>query len=179
VSRIGVKPIEIPQGVEVTQTKNLVAVKGPKGNLSAQIHSLVEVKQEDNIITVTRVDESNEARALHGLSRALVANMVEGVVNGYSKTLEIQGVGFRVAAKGPSTLEFSLGFSHSVPFTAPEGIEFKLASPTQIEVSGIDKQMVGQVAANIRKLKPPEPYKGKGIRYTGEVVRRKAGKSAK
>lgn len=187
MSRIGVKPVEIPQGVSVEIQNNEVVVKGPKGELSESIHPLVEVKQEEvktddntvNQVVVTRQDDSNEGRALHGLTRALIANMVEGVVNGYSKSLEIQGVGYRAQAKGPSALELSLGYSHPVPFTAPQGVEFKLESPTQIEVVGISKQLVGQVAANIRKLKPPEPYKGKGIRYVGEHVRRKAGKSAK
>lgn len=191
MSRIGVKPVEIPQGVSVEIKSDEVVVKGPKGELSENTHALVEIKQEEvkqddgdgektiNQVVVSRKDDSNEARALHGLTRALVANMVEGVVNGYSKSLEIQGVGYRAQAKGPNALELSLGYSHPVNFTAPQGVEFKLESPTQIEVVGISKQLVGQVAANVRKLRPPEPYKGKGIRYVGEHVRRKAGKSAK
>jgi large subunit ribosomal protein L6 len=179
MSRIGRMPITIPAGVEVNIDGQDVTVRGPKGTLSHSIAAPIEIaRDEDGALSVTRPDDERESRALHGLSRTLVANMVEGVTQGYSKTLEIVGVGYRVAAKG-SDLEFALGFSHPVVVPAPEGISFNVESPTRFSVSGIDKQQVGEVAANIRKLRKPDPYKGKGVRYAGEVIRRKVGKAGK
>ena len=178
MSRIGRLPIEVPSGVEVSIEGQDVTVKGPKGTLSHSVASPIEVVREDGVLTVTRPDDERRSRALHGLSRTLVANMVIGVTQGYSKNLEIVGVGYRVQPKG-SGLEFALGFSHPVLIEAPEGIAFAVESPTKFSVSGIDKQQVGEVAANIRKLRKPDPYKGKGVRYAGEVVRRKVGKAGK
>ena len=177
MSRIGKKPIPIPGGVTVTIEPDRVAVKGPKGELSERIPRDIEVVQEDGELLVRRPTDRGEHRALHGLTRSLVANMVTGVTDGYAKTLEIQGVGYRAQKRG-SDLELALGFSHPVPIKAPEGIEFDVPAPTRIVVRGISKQLVGEVAANIRKRRPPEPYKGKGIRYEGEYVARKVGKRA-
>jgi len=177
MSRIGKQPIPIPDGVEVSIEADRVAVKGPKGALFERIPRDIEVVQEDGQLLVKRPTDRGEHRALHGLTRSLVANMVIGVTDGYAKTLEIQGVGYRAQKKG-SDLELALGFSHPVPIRAPEGIEFEVPQPTRIVVRGISKQLVGEVAANIRKRRPPEPYKGKGIRYEGEYVARKVGKRA-
>ena len=178
MSRIGKMPIEVPSGVEVTVEGTLATVKGPRGTLAQAIPTSISVRQEGAQLVVERPDDQRENRALHGLVRSLVANMVEGVTNGFEKQLEIQGVGYRVQAQG-SDLVFSLGYSHQIPVKAPEGITFEVASPTRFSVKGIDKQQVGQVAADIRRLRKPDPYKGKGVRYAGEVVRRKAGKTAK
>ena len=178
MSRIGRLPIEVPSGVEVSIDGQDVTVKGPKGTLSHSVASPIEVTREDGVLTVTRPDDERRSRSLHGLSRTLVANMVTGVTQGFSKNMEIVGVGYRVQPKG-SALEFALGFSHPVVVEAPEGISFAVESPTRFSVSGIDKQQVGEVAANIRKLRKPDPYKGKGVRYAGEVVRRKVGKAGK
>ncbi|MEI6250521.1 MAG: 50S ribosomal protein L6 [Actinomycetes bacterium] len=179
MSRIGRLPIPVPAGVEVTINGAHVTVKGPKGTLS---HTLAEpiaiAKQDDGTLLVTRPNDERLPKALHGLSRTLVANMVQGVTEGYTKTMEIVGVGYRVAPKG-SDLEFALGFSHPVIIPAPAGISFAVESPTKFSVSGIDKQQVGEISANIRKLRKPDPYKGKGIRYTGEIIRRKQGKAGK
>jgi large subunit ribosomal protein L6 len=177
MSRIGKQPIPVPDGVEVTIEPDVVRVKGPKGELSERVHRDITVAQEDGSLVVTRPTDRGEHRALHGLTRSLVNNMVIGVTEGYSKTLEIQGVGYRAQKKG-SDLELALGYSHSVPVKAPEGIEFDVPQPTRVIVRGIDKQLVGEIAANIRKQRPPEPYKGKGIRYEGEYVARKVGKRA-
>jgi len=171
-------PVAIPGGVDVTINGREVVVKGPKGSLSRQIAAPIEVAQADGSITVTRPSDEGEVRALHGLSRSLIANMVTGVTEGYHKTLEIVGVGYRVQAKGQD-LEFALGFSHPVPVRAPDGITFRVETPTRFVVEGIDKQQVGEVAANIRKLRKPDPYKGKGVRYQGEQIRRKVGKAGK
>ncbi len=178
MSRIGRSPITLPAGVEVSITGQHVAVKGPKGSLSRDIAEPIRVSQADGLVTVARPNDERLSRALHGLSRTLVANMVEGVTTGYSKTIEIVGVGYRVAEKGKD-LEFALGYSHPVPFLAPEGISFKVESPTKFSISGIDKQLVGEVAAKIKKLRKADPYKGKGLRLSGEVVRRKQGKTGK
>jgi large subunit ribosomal protein L6 len=178
MSRIGRTPVAIPAGVDVTISGREVTVKGPRGTLSMEVAVPIEVAQADGAITVTRPNDEGEIRALHGLSRSLIANMVTGVTEGYRKTLEIVGVGYRVQAKGQD-LEFSLGYSHPVPVTAPEGITLRVESPTRFVVEGIDKQQVGEVAANIRKLRKPDPYKGKGVRYQGEQVRRKVGKAGK
>jgi large subunit ribosomal protein L6 len=179
MSRIGKLPIPVPSGVDVTIDGRDITVKGPKGTLS---HTLVEpitvAKGDDGALLVARPDDHRDSKARHGLSRTLVANMVTGVTTGYEKTLEIVGVGYRVQARG-SNLEFALGFSHPVPVEAPSGISFEVQSPTRFVVRGIDKQQVGEVAAKIRKLRKPDPYKGKGVRYQGEVVRRKVGKSGK
>jgi large subunit ribosomal protein L6 len=177
MSRIGKQPIELPAGVEVTIEGPLVKVKGPKGALEQSLSSYVTVKQEGNQVLVERIDDTRQARSYHGLSRTLVNNMVVGVSEGFSKNLEIVGVGYRAALKG-SDLEMQLGYSHPVSVKAEEGIVFEVPQPTQIKVSGIDKQKVGQVAADIRKWRKPEPYKGKGIRYAGERVRSKLGKAA-
>jgi large subunit ribosomal protein L6 len=171
-------PVAIPSGVDITISGREVSVKGPKGSLSMQVAAPIEVSKADATITVTRPSDEGEVRALHGLSRSLIANMVTGVTQGYSKTLEIVGVGYRVQARGRD-LEFSLGFSHPVPVAAPEGISFRVETPTRFVVEGIDKQQVGEVAANIRKLRKPDPYKGKGVRYQGEQIRRKVGKAGK
>ena len=178
MSRIGRMPILVPAGVEVDIKGSEVTVKGPKGTLSHTVVEPIEVTREDGSLRVTRPDDERRNRQLHGLTRTLVANMVTGVTDGYQKTLEIQGVGYRVQARG-SALEFSLGFSHPVLVEAPEGISFQIDTPTRFHVQGIDKQKVGEVAANIRKLRKPDPYKGKGVRYQGEVVRRKVGKAGK
>jgi len=177
MSRIGRAPISIPAGVEVTISGNTVAVKGPKGSLSMEVHPNIQVAIDGGVMTVTRPDDSNLNRSLHGLTRTLLSNMVTGVTAGFEKKLEIQGVGYRASKKG-SDLEILVGYSHPVVVPAPEGIEFEVPAPTQIVVKGIDKQRVGQVAAEIRAIRPPEPYKGKGIRYEGEFVRRKVGKRA-
>jgi large subunit ribosomal protein L6 len=171
-------PITVPSGVDVAIDGRDVTVKGPKGTLSLEVTAPIEVAQNDGVITVTRPSDEGEIRALHGLSRSLIANMVTGVTAGYAKTLEIVGVGYRVQAKGKD-LEFALGFSHPVVINPPEGISFRVETPTRFVVEGIDKQQVGEVAANIRKLRKPDPYKGKGVRYSGEQIRRKAGKAGK
>ncbi|MBQ1080326.1 MULTISPECIES: 50S ribosomal protein L6 [Nocardiopsis] len=178
MSRIGRLPLSVPKGVEVTINGQDVTVKGPKGELKHTIAEPITVSFEDGIVTVARPDDKPENRSLHGLTRALVANLVEGVSKGYAKTLEIHGVGYRVQARG-SNLEFSLGFSHPVVIEPPEGITFRVEKPTILHVEGIDKQLVGQVAANIRGLRKPDPYKAKGVRYKGEHIRRKAGKAGK
>jgi large subunit ribosomal protein L6 len=178
MSRIGRMPVVVPAGVDVTISGRDVTVKGPKGTLSHEVAVPIEVVSDGGVITVTRPSDEGEIRALHGLSRSLIANMVTGVTQGFSKTLEIVGVGYRVQAKGKD-LEFSLGFSHPVVVRPPEGIAFLVETPTRFVVEGIDKQLVGEVAANIRKLRKPDPYKGKGVRYSGEQIRRKAGKAGK
>jgi large subunit ribosomal protein L6 len=179
MSRIGRKPITVPAGVDVTINGQTVIVKGPKGQLS---HTLAEPitaeRSEDGVLNVVRPNDERRSKELHGLSRTLVNNMIVGVTTGYRKTLEINGTGYRVQAKGQD-LEFALGFSHPVTVTAPDGIKFTVERPTVFSVEGIDKQQVGEVAANIRKIRPPEPYKGKGVKYQGEVIRRKAGKAGK
>lgn len=179
MSRIGRRSIPVPAGVEVAIEGRTVTVKGPKGTLSHTVADPIQVERDDDgNLTVTRPDEQRRSKELHGLSRTLVANMVTGVTEGYRKTLEINGTGYRVTAKG-SDLEFALGFSHQVTVPAPDGITFTVERPTLFHVAGIDKQLVGEVAANIRKLRPPEPYKGKGVKYADEVIRRKAGKAGK
>jgi large subunit ribosomal protein L6 len=178
MSRIGRMPVVVPSGVDVTINGRDVIVKGPKGTLSLQVAVPIEVNHDGGVITVTRPSDEGEIRALHGLSRSLIANMVTGVTDGYSKTMEIVGVGYRVQARGRD-LEFSLGFSHPVLVSPPEGVTFRVETPTRFVVEGIDKQQVGEVAANIRKLRKPDPYKGKGVRYSGEQIRRKAGKAGK
>ncbi len=179
MSRIGRLPITVPAGVDVTIDGADVTVKGPKGTLSLTVPAPISVERgDDGTIAVTRPNDNREARSLHGLSRTLVANMVQGVTDGYTKKLEIVGTGYRVIAKG-ADLEFALGFSHPVIIPAPDGISFAVESPTRFSVSGIDKQQVGEVAANLRKLRKPDPYKGKGVRYEGEVIRRKAGKAGR
>ena len=177
MSRIGRKPVPVPDAVTVTIAPGNIAVKGPKGELTQTYSQEMTVSQEDGTILVARPTDRGPHRALHGLTRSLIANMVEGVTDGFEKRLEIQGVGYRAALKGRN-LELALGFSHPVSIEAPEGIEFEVPQPTEIIVRGIDKQLVGQVAADIRKRRPPEPYKGKGIRYKGEQVLRKVGKRA-
>jgi large subunit ribosomal protein L6 len=178
MSRIGRMPVVVPGGVDVTISGRQVHVKGPKGELSLEVPAPIEVVQADGAINVSRPSDEGEVRALHGLSRSLIANMVTGVTDGYSKTMEIVGVGYRVQAKGRD-LEFALGFSHPVPVSAPDGITFRVETPTRFVVEGIDKQQVGEVAANIRKLRKPDPYKGKGVKYQGEQIRRKVGKAGK
>jgi large subunit ribosomal protein L6 len=177
MSRIGRKPVDVPEAVTVTIAPGNIVVKGPKGELAQTFSQDMTVSKEENTILVTRPTDRGPHRALHGLTRSLIANMVEGVTDGFEKRLEIQGVGYRAALKGKN-LEMALGYSHPVPIEAPEGIEFEVPQPTEIIVRGIDKQLVGQVAADIRKRRPPEPYKGKGIRYRGEQVLRKVGKRA-
>lgn len=180
MSRIGRLPIDVPSGVEVTLDGQYVSVKGPKGTLSHTVAEPIKVARNDSgQLEVTRPNDERQNRALHGLTRTLVNNMVTGVTQGYEKRLEIVGVGYRVISKGPQQLEFSLGFSHPVTVDAPEGVTFTVESNTRFTVSGIDKQAVGEVAANIRKLRKPEPYKGKGVRYAGEHIRRKVGKAGK
>ena len=176
MSRIGNAPISIPDGVTVTIDPARVSVAGPLGTLQQQVPTRMKIEQSDGVVTVTRPTERGEDRALHGLTRTLVANMVQGVTQGFEKKLEIQGVGYRAALKGTS-LELNVGYSHAVVIDAPQGITFEVPAPTQISVKGVDKQQVGEIAAEIRKVRPPEPYKGKGIRYENEVVRRKEGKS--
>ena len=179
MSRIGRLPIPVPSGVDVTIDGSTVSVKGPKGTLSHTVAAPITVERaEDGTLQVQRPDDERQSRALHGLSRTLIANMITGVTQGYTKTLEIVGVGYRVQARG-SDLEFALGYSHPVPVKAPEGITFAVEAPTRFRVEGIDKQQVGEVAAKIRKLRKPDPYKGKGVRYQGEYIRRKAGKAGK
>ena len=179
MSRIGRLPVTVPSGVEVTIDGQAVSVKGPKGALTHTVATPIAVaRDDDGTITVSRPDDERRNRSLHGLTRTLIANMVEGVTNGFEKKLEIVGTGYRVVAKG-SDLEFALGYSHPVPVEAPEGISFAVESPTKFSVSGIDKQKVGQIAAVIHGLRKPDPYKGKGIRYAGEIVRRKVGKAGK
>ena len=177
MSRIGKNPVPIPQGVEVTMDGRLLRVKGPKGELTQEIHPDITVRVEDGEVRVTRPDDEREHRALHGLFRSLIANMVTGVTEGYVRRLEIVGVGYRAAKQGDG-LRLQLGYSHPIDVDAPEGITFDVPTPTRITVSGASKQQVGQVAANIRALRKPEPYKGKGVRYEGELIRRKSGKAA-
>ena len=177
MSRIGKQPIAVPDGVEITIEPELVKVKGPKGELAERVNRDIDVKQENGEIVVARPTDRGEHRALHGLTRSLIANMVEGVTNGFEKRLEIQGVGYRAQLQGKK-LVLALGYSHPVELDAPEGIDFEVPQPTRVVVRGISKQVVGEVAANIRKARPPEPYKGKGIRYEGEHVMRKVGKRA-
>jgi large subunit ribosomal protein L6 len=178
VSRVGMNPVSVPSGVEVKVDGSNVVVKGSKGELSRSFNERIGFEVDNGTVTVTRPDDTRESRALHGLSRALLNNMVLGVSEGFKKELEIQGVGYRAALKG-SDLELQVGFSHPVLVEAAEGITFDVPEPTRVIISGIDKEMVGQVAANVRGVRPPEPYKGKGIRYVGEYVRRKAGKAGK
>ncbi len=179
MSRIGRAPIEVPAGVSVSLDDSTVTVKGPQGELSRSVPAAIVIRQDGEVLVVERPDDQRQNRALHGLTRSLVANMVAGVTQGFSKELEIVGVGYRAIARGPGALELALGFSHPVNVTAPDGVTFEVPSATRIIVKGIDKEKVGQVAADIRKLRKPEPYKGKGVRYAGERVVRKAGKAAK
>ncbi len=180
MSRIGKLPIPVPTGVDVAINGQLVTVKGPKGTLSHSVSEPIKAaKGDDGSVQVARPNDERESRSLHGLSRTLIANMVTGVTDGYEKKLEIVGVGYRVVSRGPNALEFALGYSHSITVNAPDGITFVVESPTKLSVQGIDKQSVGEVAANIRKLRKPEPYKGKGVRYAGEQIRRKVGKAGK
>jgi len=176
MSRIGKKPITVPAGVDVSLDGTHIRVKGPKGELTRNLHSAVSVRREDGQILVERPSDSPEHRSVHGLTRTLVANMIEGVTTGFKKTLEIVGVGYRAENK-PFGLTLALGYSHPIDYRAPEGIELRAVSPTVVEVTGANKEVVGQVAAEIRSLRPPEPYKGKGVKYQGEVIRRKAGKA--
>jgi large subunit ribosomal protein L6 len=177
MSRIGRRPIEIPDGVTVEIGAGVVSVKGPKGELSQSVSPSMRIEQSNGTLTVERPSDRGEHRALHGLTRTLVANMVEGVTNGFEKRLEIQGVGYRARLQGKA-LEMTLGYSHPVSISPPDGIEFEVPQPTEVVVRGIDKQLVGETAARVRKQRPPEPYKGKGVRYSGEYVRRKVGKRA-
>ena len=177
MSRIGKKPIQVPDGVTVEISPGRVSVKGPKGELSQDVSPDMKVAQDNGTVTVERPTDRGEHRALHGLTRSLIQNMVTGVTDGYERRLEIQGVGYRARLQGKA-LELNVGYSHAVSVTAPEGIEFEVPSPTQVIVRGIDKQLVGEIAARIRRTRPPEPYKGKGVRYEGEHVRRKVGKRA-
>ncbi len=177
MSRVGKKPIELPEGVKVTLKDNNIRVEGPKGSCSRDLFPEMKIVVEENMIRVERPSDSAKHRSMHGLTRALIANMVEGVTRGYEKELEIVGVGYRAEAK-KGGLTFQVGLSHNVFFEPPEGIEFELVNPTQLKIKGIDKELVGRIADSIKKLRPPEPYKGKGIRYKGEYIRRKAGKTA-
>jgi len=179
MSRIGKQAITVPSGVEVSIDGTAVRVKGPKGQLEHRLVGDIAIERDGDALNVSRADDSRSNRSLHGLQRTLIANMVIGVSDGFSKELEIVGVGYRAAAQGPNAIELSVGYSHTVKFDAPEGVTFEVPQPTRIVVRGHDKQLVGQVAADIRKIRKPEPYKGKGIRYAGEHIRRKAGKSAK
>jgi len=180
MSRIGKLPVTVPSGVDVAVEESTVTVKGPKGTLSHTVASPITVARgEDGAIEVSRPNDERISKSLHGLTRTLISNMVTGVTQGYEKKLEIVGVGYRVLSKGPTQLEFQLGYSHPITFNAPEGITFTVEGPTKVGVQGIDKQLVGEVAANIRKLRKPEPYKGKGVRYAGEQIRRKVGKAGK
>jgi large subunit ribosomal protein L6 len=179
MSRIGRSPISVPTGVEVTIAEQHVTVKGPRGTLARSLPGEITIRREDSTLLVERPDDERQNRALHGLSRSLVNNMVVGVTDGFNKDLEIVGVGYRATARGPNQIELALGFSHPVVVDAPDGVTFEVPQPTRISVRGIDKELVGQVAANIRKIRKPEPYKGKGVRYAGERVIRKAGKAAK
>ncbi len=178
MSRIGKQPVAIPSGVDVTLSGDTLTVKGPRGTLTQQVHPAVNIAIADGEVVVTRPNDERENRALHGLFRSLIANMVVGVTEGYTRRLEIVGVGYRAALRGSNGLTLQMGYSHPVEFDAPEGITFEVPTPTRITINGIDKQVVGQVAANIRKIRKPEPYKGKGIRYEGEAIRRKSGKAA-
>ena len=179
MSRIGKSPINVPSGVDITISGRQISVKGPKGTLEREIPGEITVRQDGETLVVERPDEERESRAMHGLVRSLVNNMVLGVTDGFVKELEIIGVGYRAAAQGPTTLDLALGFSHPVKIEAPDGITFEVPAPNRIAVKGSDKELVGQVAADIRKLRKPEPYKGKGVRYLGEHVARKAGKAGK
>jgi large subunit ribosomal protein L6 len=179
MSRIGRAPISVPSGVDVTVTDRTVTVKGPKGTLARDLPGAITVEREGDVLTVVRPDDERESRSLHGLSRTLVNNMVVGVTDGFKKELEIVGVGYRAEAQGPSTIKLALGYSHPIVVEAPEGVTFEVPQPTRIIVNGIDKERVGQVAANIRSLRKPEPYKGKGVKYAGEKILRKAGKAGK
>jgi large subunit ribosomal protein L6 len=179
MSRVGKQPIPIPSGVEVTLEGRRIVVTGPKGTLEHEAPETISVARDGDALVVTRPDDERANRALHGLTRSLINNMVVGVSDGYVRELEIVGVGYRAQAQGPAKLELQVGYSHSVPVEAPDGVTFEVPQPTRIAVRGFDKQLVGQVAADIRKIRKPEPYKGKGIRYAGEHVLRKAGKSAK
>jgi large subunit ribosomal protein L6 len=179
MSRIGRAPIPVPSGVTVALADKSVTVTGPQGSLERQMPGSISIHQDGDVLVVERPNDERQQRALHGLSRSLVANMVLGVTEGFTKELEIVGVGYRAVAQGPNALELALGFSHPVRVTAPEGITFEVPTPTRIIVKGIDKERVGQMAADIRKIRKPEPYKGKGVRYAGERVLRKAGKAAK
>ena len=179
MSRIGNAPVAVPSGVEVTVADGNITVKGPKGTLSREIPGGIEVTQDDGALNFVRPNDERKNKALHGLTRSLVNNMVIGVTDGFKKQLEIVGVGYRAEAQGPNALRLNLGFSHPVNVAAPEGITFEVPAPTQIVVNGIDKEVVGQVAANIRSIRKPEPYKGKGVRYSGERILRKAGKAGK
>ncbi|HEX2023352.1 MAG TPA: 50S ribosomal protein L6 [Acidimicrobiales bacterium] len=179
MSRIGRAPIPVPDGVEISLAAGHITVKGPRGTLERDLHPDISVRQDDGVLVVERPDDERRHRALHGLTRSLVNNMVVGVTQGFQRDLEIVGVGYRAMAHGPDRLELALGYSHPVIVEAPEGITFEVPTPTRISVRGIDKQAVGQIAADIRQIRKPEPYKGKGVRYAGEAVRRKAGKAAK
>ena len=179
MSRIGNAPVTVPSGVEVTVSGGNITVKGPKGSLSRPIPGDIQITQDDGALSFERPNDDRKNRALHGLTRSLVNNMVIGVTDGFKKELEIVGVGYRAEAQGPNGLRLNLGFSHPVTVNAPEGITFEVPAPTQVVVSGIDKEVVGQVAANIRSIRKPEPYKGKGVRYAGERILRKAGKAGK
>jgi large subunit ribosomal protein L6 len=179
MSRIGKLPVPVPAGVDVQIDGAVVTVKGPKGSLTHTVAAPITVEKGDGVLDVSRPDDHRTSKSLHGLSRTLINNMVVGVTEGYEKKLEIVGVGYRVLPKGPTQLEFQLGYSHPIIFDAPEGITFTTDGPTKLGVVGIDKQLVGEVAANIRKLRKPEPYKGKGVRYAGEIVRKKVGKAGK
>ncbi|MDX2381953.1 MAG: 50S ribosomal protein L6 [Acidimicrobiia bacterium] len=179
MSRIGSTPITVPSGVDVKLSGRSISVKGPKGSLERELPGSITVDQDGETLTVTRPDDENKTKALHGLTRSLVNNMVIGVTEGFKKELEIHGVGYRAEAKGPNALRLNLGFSHPVDVSAPEGIAFEVPQQTQVVVTGIDKEVVGQVAADIRSIRKPEPYKGKGVRYVGERVQRKAGKAGK
>ncbi len=179
MSRIGKLPVPVPSGVDIAIDGQVVTVKGPKGTLSHTVAAPITVERSDDVLDVKRPDDERTSRALHGLTRTLVNNMVVGVTEGYEKRLEIVGVGYRVLSKGPAQLEFQLGYSHPIVFDAPDGITFSVENPTRLGVVGIDKQLVGETAAKIRKLRKPEPYKGKGVRYAGEIVRKKVGKAGK
>lgn len=179
MSRVGKAPISIPSGVDVTISNAHVTVKGPKGTLERDIPSSIAVRQDGDVLVVERPDDARQSRALHGLTRSLINNMVVGVTQGYTKELEIVGVGYRATAKGPDAVQLALGFSHPVDIKAPEGVTFEVPSPNRVVVKGINKEQVGQVAADIRAWRKPEPYKGKGVRYAGEQIRRKAGKAGK
>lgn len=178
MSRIGVEPITVPEGVEIRREDGHVVVSGPNGELRTHVDPAITVHVDDGEVRVTRASEAHQHKALHGMTRALIANMVTGVTEGFRRELEIVGVGYRVQARGSDSLALQVGYSHAVDVTAPEGVEFEVPSQTSIVVKGADKQKVGQAAANIRAIRPPEPYKGKGIRYRGEEIRRKAGKAA-
>jgi large subunit ribosomal protein L6 len=178
VSRVGKMPVPLPQGVDVEITPGVVRAKGPLGTLEAHFPAVIDCKQEDGVLHLTRPSDAREEKAFHGLARALVANIVRGVSEGFQKNLEIQGVGYRAQLQD-DTLVLQVGYSHPVEFPAPEGITFEVPTPTRISVKGASKELVGQTAANVRKVRPPEPYKGKGIRYEGEIIRRKVGKAAK